>query len=50
MSYFYPHGGGDHSIRLSVSYLDQEDIVEGIIRLAAFIEAESVSSAAPMTG
>jgi (S)-3,5-dihydroxyphenylglycine transaminase len=40
MSYFYPHGGGDHSIRLSVSYLTQEDIVDGITRLADFIEAE----------
>jgi (S)-3,5-dihydroxyphenylglycine transaminase len=40
MSYFYPHGGGDNSIRLSVSYLSQEDIVEGIARLSSFIEAE----------
>jgi (S)-3,5-dihydroxyphenylglycine transaminase len=41
MSYFYPDGGGDHSIRLSVSYLSDEDIVEGITRLARFIEAEA---------
>jgi (S)-3,5-dihydroxyphenylglycine transaminase len=41
MSYFYPHGGGDHSLRLSVSYLSEEDIVNGITRLASFIEAES---------
>ena len=41
MSYFYPHGGGEHSIRLSVSYLSEEDITEGITRLASFIEAES---------
>jgi len=41
MSYFYPHGGGDYSIRLSVSYLTQEDITEGITRLAGFIEAET---------
>jgi (S)-3,5-dihydroxyphenylglycine transaminase len=40
MSYFYPHGGGDRSIRLSISYLSEEDIVEGIGRLAHFIEAE----------
>ncbi|MBO0801735.1 MAG: PLP-dependent aminotransferase family protein [Nocardiopsaceae bacterium] len=41
MSYFYPgNGGGEQSIRLSVSYLTQEDITEGIMRLAAFIEAE----------
>jgi len=40
MSYFYPHGGGDYSIRISVSYLTQDDIIEGISRLARFIEAE----------
>jgi (S)-3,5-dihydroxyphenylglycine transaminase len=45
MSYFYPHGGGDDSIRLSVSYLTQEEITEGITRLADFIEAETVASA-----
>jgi (S)-3,5-dihydroxyphenylglycine transaminase len=44
MSYFYPHGGGDYSIRLSVSYLTQEDITEGITRLASFIEAETSTS------
>jgi (S)-3,5-dihydroxyphenylglycine transaminase len=41
MSYFYPQGGGDYSLRLSVSYLSEEDITEGINRLAAFIEAET---------
>jgi (S)-3,5-dihydroxyphenylglycine transaminase len=41
MSYFHPHGGGDRSIRLSVSYLSQEEIAEGTARLAAFIEAEA---------
>jgi (S)-3,5-dihydroxyphenylglycine transaminase len=41
MSYFYPHGGGDCGIRLSVSYLTQADITEGISRLARFIEAEA---------
>jgi (S)-3,5-dihydroxyphenylglycine transaminase len=40
MSYFYPKGGGAHTIRLSVSYLSQEDIIEGISRLARFIESE----------
>jgi (S)-3,5-dihydroxyphenylglycine transaminase len=44
MSYFYPHGGGDYSIRLSISCLTQEDITEGITRLAGFIEAEACSS------
>jgi (S)-3,5-dihydroxyphenylglycine transaminase len=40
MSYFYPHGGGDRSIRLSVSYLTEADITEGITRLGNFIETE----------
>jgi (S)-3,5-dihydroxyphenylglycine transaminase len=40
MSYFYPHGGGDYSLRLSVSYLSEEDITNGITRLASFIAAE----------
>jgi (S)-3,5-dihydroxyphenylglycine transaminase len=41
MSYFYPDGGGNCGIRLSVSYLSDEDIAEGITRLARFIEAET---------
>lgn len=41
MSYFYPHGGGEHSIRLSVSYLTQDEINDGITRLASFINAET---------
>jgi (S)-3,5-dihydroxyphenylglycine transaminase len=41
MSYFYPQGGGHSSIRLSVSYLTREEIIEGITRLASFIEAET---------
>jgi len=40
MSYFYPQGGGECSLRLSVSYLSEEDIANGIARLASFIEAE----------
>lgn len=40
MSYFYPHGGGDYSLRLSVSYLSEEDIIDGITRLASFVETE----------
>jgi (S)-3,5-dihydroxyphenylglycine transaminase len=47
MSYFYPSGGGDRSIRLSISYLTQDDIVEGIARLARFIEAEARIPASP---
>ena len=41
MSYFHLDGGGSHSIRLSVSYLSDSDITEGIARLARFIEAEA---------
>jgi (S)-3,5-dihydroxyphenylglycine transaminase len=41
MSYFYPHGGGERSIRLSVSYLSREEIVEGVTRLGLFIESEA---------
>jgi (S)-3,5-dihydroxyphenylglycine transaminase len=37
MSYFYPEGGGDHGLRLSVSYLSHAEIAEGIGRLARFI-------------
>lgn len=50
MSYFYPHGGGDHSIRLSVSYLTQDEIVDGITRLANFVEAEAASYSASRSG
>lgn len=41
MSYFYPGGGGDRRIRLSVSYLSHAAISEGITRLARFIEVET---------
>lgn len=41
MSYFHPQGGGEHMLRLSVSYLTHEQITEGIGRLARFIRAES---------
>lgn len=41
MSYFYPAGGGEHAIRLSISYLSEAEIDEGVARLARFIEAEA---------
>jgi (S)-3,5-dihydroxyphenylglycine transaminase len=41
MSYFHPDGGGTHTIRLSTSYLTHADVVEGVSRLAAFIESEA---------
>ena len=37
MSYFYPQGGGERVLRLSISYLTHADIREGIARLARFI-------------
>ncbi|MFI0479438.1 PLP-dependent aminotransferase family protein [Actinomadura sp. 9N215] len=43
MSYFYPDGGGERALRLSVSYLSEDEITEGILRLARFIEAESAA-------
>ncbi|MFE9426139.1 aminotransferase class I/II-fold pyridoxal phosphate-dependent enzyme [Kitasatospora sp. NPDC006697] len=42
MSYFHPRGGGEHSLRLSVSYLTHEEIADGIARLAAFIRARAI--------
>ncbi|MFI7131010.1 aminotransferase class I/II-fold pyridoxal phosphate-dependent enzyme [Nonomuraea sp. NPDC050153] len=41
MSYFYPQGGGDRSIRLSVSYLPHGQIAEGCERLARFVRAQT---------
>lgn len=37
MSYFYPDGGGTHTIRLACSYLDPADIRDGVGRLARLI-------------
>lgn len=45
MSYFYPGGGGEYSIRLSVSYLSEEEISVGVTRLARFIEDEARTAA-----
>jgi (S)-3,5-dihydroxyphenylglycine transaminase len=41
MRYFYPSGGGNRTMRLSISYLAPAEIEEGIDRLAAFITAET---------
>jgi (S)-3,5-dihydroxyphenylglycine transaminase len=41
MSYFYPQGGGESSLRLSVSYLSHEEIVDGVDRLARFVRAQT---------
>lgn len=43
MRYFYPAGGGERSLRLSISYLNRAQIAEGVARLAAFIENASTS-------
>ncbi|MEU6748987.1 aminotransferase class I/II-fold pyridoxal phosphate-dependent enzyme [Spirillospora sp. NPDC046719] len=40
MSYFYPEGGGERTIRLSVSYLSDRDIEVGVERLSRFVRAE----------
>jgi (S)-3,5-dihydroxyphenylglycine transaminase len=40
MSYFYPGGGGEGGIRLSISYLSEAEIQEGVARLADFIKSE----------
>ncbi|MFC8429221.1 aminotransferase class I/II-fold pyridoxal phosphate-dependent enzyme [Streptomyces sp. NPDC057253] len=45
MSYFYPQGGGEFGIRLSVSYLTHAEIADGIERLAQFVRAEAHTSA-----
>jgi (S)-3,5-dihydroxyphenylglycine transaminase len=44
MSYFYPDGGGDHAVRLSVSYLTHQQIADGAQRLADFIKSQSARS------
>lgn len=41
MAYFYPGGGGERALRLSVSYLSAAEIEEGVARLARFIRAEA---------
>ncbi|WP_328959227.1 aminotransferase class I/II-fold pyridoxal phosphate-dependent enzyme [Kitasatospora purpeofusca] len=41
MSYFYPDGGGEHAVRLSVSYLTHREIADGTERLAHFIKSQS---------
>ena len=41
MSYFYPQGGGDYSLRLSVSYLSEENITHGITRLGKLHRSRS---------
>ncbi|WP_223180823.1 aminotransferase-like domain-containing protein [Streptomyces griseicoloratus] len=47
MSYFHPQGGGDHGMRLSVSYLTHAQIAEGIGRLARFIEDRTLTTSSP---
>lgn len=41
MAYFYPDGGGERAIRLSISSLTPEEIAEGVKRLAQFVQAET---------
>ncbi|MFI2610470.1 PLP-dependent aminotransferase family protein [Kitasatospora sp. NPDC018619] len=39
MAPFYPGGGGEHRLRLSVSSLTQAQIIDGVAKLAAFVTA-----------
>jgi (S)-3,5-dihydroxyphenylglycine transaminase len=41
MSFFYPGGGGEHALRLSSSYLEAEQIREGVRRLGSFLRDQS---------
>lgn len=50
MSYFYPQGGGERSLRLSVSSLSPAEIAEGVTRLARFIRAQSADPGTPPYG
>ncbi|QIS12780.1 hypothetical protein [Nocardia arthritidis] len=43
MSYFYPGGGGERTIRLAFSYLTPAEITDGVARLAEFVEAEAAA-------
>ncbi|MFH8572542.1 PLP-dependent aminotransferase family protein [Streptomyces sp. NPDC017993] len=38
MSYFYPDGGGKHQLRLSLSYLTPDQVIEGARRLVGLLE------------
>jgi (S)-3,5-dihydroxyphenylglycine transaminase len=40
MNPFYLDGGGQHHLRLSCSYVEPERLIEGVRRLAAFINAQ----------
>ncbi|MEU5219886.1 aminotransferase class I/II-fold pyridoxal phosphate-dependent enzyme [Streptomyces sp. NPDC020807] len=44
MAYFHPQGGGEHALRLSVSYLTHEQIKDGIGRLARFVRARAATN------
>ncbi|WP_338499003.1 aminotransferase class I/II-fold pyridoxal phosphate-dependent enzyme [Streptomyces sp. SJL17-4] len=44
MAYFHPQGGGEHALRLSVSYLTHEQIKDGIGRLARFTRARAATN------
>ncbi|SCF83737.1 PLP-dependent aminotransferase family protein, partial [Streptomyces sp. Ncost-T10-10d] len=41
MSYFHPGGGGEHTLRLSVSYLTHDQISDGVERLARFVRSRA---------
>ncbi|MFJ8039308.1 PLP-dependent aminotransferase family protein [Kitasatospora sp. NPDC096147] len=41
MADFYPDGGGEHRLRLSISALTADQITDGVARLADFVRAEA---------
>ena len=41
---FFPNGGGDRFLRLPFCYLDVDQIVQGVGRLAAIVNAQTASS------
>lgn len=44
MSDFYAEGGGEHRLRLSCSALSPDQIIEGVHRLAGFIESRAAEA------
>ncbi|MEV0531606.1 PLP-dependent aminotransferase family protein [Kitasatospora sp. NPDC050463] len=47
MAPFYPAGGGERRLRLSVSSLTERQIIDGVADLARFIHAEARATVAP---
>jgi (S)-3,5-dihydroxyphenylglycine transaminase len=50
MTYFQVGDGGCHDLRLSCSYLDPDEIDEGVARLARFARAHAAPDGGPLRG